>query len=276
MKLIKDIQLKPKRRRDITASKTMRKSIFILAVLFATFANAQIEKEWSGTIGGYGTGIQTIEASDFQLIGSYFLSWREINASSVYYDIINAITLKTEKSLQLNETGDGFVNIFGDIANGEKVYFISKGIFSTDGKWACLVLVPTGEGTIQGGAAAGLTYHIYTEAQVRNEDGTVLATIPYYDDDSNYGSLQGEKIKLGKAGNVLKLFVPKNKRNENYGYVSFNGEWDIYSLPGEGSMQDFVSISSPNKMTTRKFIQNDQVLIESNDQTFNMQGQRIK
>ena len=251
----------------------MKKSIFFIAALFAaTFANAQITKEWTGRIGELGTGIQAIEASDFRPIGPYFLTWREIGSTG-YYDIINAMTLKTEVSLQMNETGKGFINIFGGIKDDEKAYFFSKGIFSTDGKWACLVYVATGQGTIGGGAAAGMTYNIYTKAEIRNEDGTVLATIPYYNDEADYGSLRGAKIRLVKAGNTLKLYVPQNKEENPSQYVE---NWDIYSLPGDGSALDLVSVSSPTNMPSRKFIQNDQVLIESDNRTFDLQGQRMK
>jgi hypothetical protein len=248
----------------------MKKSIFILAALFAaTISNAQIVKEWSGPIEQLGTGMQAIEAENgLQLIGHYFLTYRE--SQPVSYDIIDATTLKIAKSFTINETG--WENFFGiDWEKGETTSFISKGVFSTDGKWACLVLVPTAEGTIEGGASAGMTYHIYTEAQVRNEDGTVLATIPYYNE--NYGNLRGAKIKLVKAGNTLKLYVPQNDKDNLSQYIE---NWDIYSLPGDGSTQDFVSVTSPNNIPSRKIIQNDQVLVESNNQTFNMQGQRVK
>ena len=49
----------------------------------------------------------------------------------------------------------------------------------------------------------------------------------------------------------------------------------IYSLPGNGKAQSVSTPSSP-KRSARKYVHNDQVLIDSNERTYNIQGQELK
>jgi hypothetical protein len=230
----------------------MKKSIFILAALFAaTFANAQIIKVWSGNIDVLGTGMQSIiilsEGDNFALIGPYFASRRETATSYVYnVDIIDATTLTTVKTFKDN---DGTWEDFGTT----DIYLLSKGIFSNDNKWACLTVVENGGET--------------AEIQVRNEDGVLLATIPNY----KPGSGGFASLKLVKVGNALQLHVPHI--NPNFSFLV--DKWDIYSLPGDGSAQDFVSVTAPRK-AARKILHNDQVRIENADKAYTLQGQEVR
>ena len=51
----------------------------------------------------------------------------------------------------------------------------------------------------------------------------------------------------------------------------------IYALPGNGdSSVDVMSPVSPRRSSTRKYLHNDQVLIENADHTYTMQGQEVK
>ncbi len=50
----------------------------------------------------------------------------------------------------------------------------------------------------------------------------------------------------------------------------------IYSLPGDGEATDVDEVSAPRRNNARKYINNDQVLIDSNDRTYTIQGQEVK
>lgn len=251
----------------------MKKTTFILAALFvATFANAQITKEWTGHIYGFGSSLQILEspADDYNykrdIIGNYLTSLRGAD-SGEYLDIVDASSLKTVKSFFLAEEDDWF----GMKDNEDGPLFLSKGIFSIDGKWAGLVFVITKEGEFENEMFGHVTYGIITEVQVRNEDGVTLATIPYYSTWYHpYGDFKNP-IKLIKAGNSFKLVVPKASEEDPE-----NRNVDIYSLPGDGSAQDLISISSPNNMPSRKYIQNNQVLIDNDKSTYTVTGQKVR
>ena len=253
----------------------MRKFIFIFATLFVTtFANAQILKEWSGFIQSIGMGMQMISFNPIirqnSIIGNYFVSERLIDNDKLYLDIIDASSMTTVKSVLIDDSG---YHIAGLNVGHEERFIISKNIFSIDGKWACIVAFPSSHGYSDYSG----DYYIYTEFEIRNEDGTILATIPYYYnelDSHNYGG--DSEIKLVKAGNTLKLFVPKySKYDDCDGCGGYYGEYDIYSLPGNGDMLDIQSISAPHN-NARKFLHNNHVLIESNKNTYNMQGQQVR
>ena len=257
----------------------MRKVIFIFATLFAaTFANAQIIKEWSGYIVNFGMGMQMISFHPIiqqgSIIGNYFVSERLIGNDKVYYDIIDASSMTTVKSVLLDDSG---YHIAGLNVGHEERFIISKNIFSIDGKWACIVAFPSSQVT---GIEAGEyhDYNIYTEFEIRNEDGTILATIPYYYDerDRYLDNYVNSEIKLVKAGNTLKLFVPKYSKYDDCDRCGgYFGEYDIYSLPGSDELLDIQSISAPHN-NARKFLHNNHVLIESNKNTYNMQGQQVR
>lgn len=57
-----------------------------------------------------------------------------------------------------------------------------------------------------------------------------------------------------------------------------NGTTDIelYSLPGNGEATDVDEVSVPQRNIARKYINNDQVLIDSNEKTYNMKGQLVR
>lgn len=253
----------------------MRKVIFIFATLFAaTFANGQIIKEWSGYIVNFGMGMQMISFHPIiqqgSIIGNYFVSERLIGNDKVYYDIIDASSMTTVKSVLLDDSG---YHIAGLNVGHEERFIISKNIFSIDGKWACIVASPSSQVTDY----MGNNCYIYTEFEIRNEDGTILATIPYnYDESQSYDDYNvASEIKLVKAGNTLKLFVPKYSKASNCDVYDYFGEYDIYSLPGNDEMLDIQSISTPHH-NARKFVHNNHVLIESNKNTYNMQGQQVR
>jgi hypothetical protein len=50
---------------------------------------------------------------------------------------------------------------------------------------------------------------------------------------------------------------------------------DIYSLPGNGVPTEIQDVSSPHR-NSRKYIENNQVLIDSNEKTYTITGQQVK
>lgn len=73
------------------------------------------------------------------------------------------------------------------------------------------------------------------------------------------------RTEVVKIGEGYKLFVsPK-------GTGTF-----IYSLPGKGEATDLSEVSTPRRNNARRYINNDQVLIDSNERTYTIQGQEVK
>lgn len=217
----------------------MKKILLVIAVVIsATVANAQIKKVWSGPIVMFGSEVQV---ADFHqsLIGNYFMTSRgagDTYGDTYYYDIIDASSLSIVKTFTFIV---GSQESWFGIKDGEEgPYYMSKGIFSADGKWACFVYL--GEGI----------------SQIRNEDGTVLET--FEDHPCN--------INVTKTGDSYKLLVPADGYNV----------YDIYSLPGNDMTQNLVATPLPKNMTARKIVQNGQVLVETEKNTYNLQGQEIR
>lgn len=240
----------------------MKKYTFIfVALIAATLANAQITKVWSGECWDFGSGLQVVESGAISgaIIGNYFLSPRR-TGSGMYYDIMDVSTLAITKSFPCSQSDgdvDGVPSWFGIKSDEYGPYFISKGIFSTDGKWAAVVM-----SAIEEIPRTEVMYNkICKEIQVRNEDGVVLETIP-----CNLDVEYGRQIKLVKAGDSFKLFVPDDK---DYYY------YDIYSLPGDGSAQDISTPSAPQR-AIHKIVRNGQVLVETENNYYTIEGQEVK
>lgn len=254
----------------------MKKSIFFLTALFvATCTNAQITKVWTGPVDMFGSNVQVMEPTRESIIGNYLAAYRNVDTENCHFDIMDASSLSLVKSFWLLGSENDWFNL-----QDENVYeynFLSKGIFSTDDKWACIAYVGTKEEYVCGecGAWSGstITKWTITEIQVINEDGAVLAKIPYYMvHDDMYVSAWGTKPKLVKTGNSFKLFVPKTSESNDY-----TNEYDVYSLPGDASSQDLISIlPSSNNISARKYLHNDKVLIDSNERTYTLTGQEVR
>lgn len=248
----------------------MKKILLVIAVVIsATVANAQIKKVWTGPIVGFGSGVQVVECNDVSLIGNYIWTHRE-SGDTYYYDIMDASSLSIAKTFTwiYGSQDNSWFNIDG-VEIGP--YFMSKGIFSADGKWACAVLIATETGVATGGPDAGATYDIYTEMQIRNEDGTVLATIPIYYISSTYTNTEFPLPQLIKTNDSYKLVAPVLNNEHEHTY-----EYDIYYLPGNDLTQDLVATPLPRNMTARKIVQNGQVLVETENNTYNMNGHEVR
>lgn len=247
----------------------MKKILLVIAVILsATLTNAQITKVWSGPIVGFGSGVQVLDIDDASLIGNYIWTHRE-SGDTYYYDIMDASSLSIAKTFTWidGSQDNSWFNIDG-VERGP--YFMSKGIFSADGKWACAVLIATETGVVTGGADAGATYNIYTEMQIRNEDGTVLATIPIYYISYMYNT-EFPLPQLIKTNDSYKLVAPVLNNEHEHTY-----EYDIYYLPGNDMTQNLVATPLPQNIFTRKIIQNGQVLVKTEKNTYNLQGQKVR
>ena len=180
---------------------TKTKSIFLFAALLvATLANAQVKKVWTGHISSFGSEIQVM---DLNLIAGNYIA-------SGYLSIVDASSMKVVKSFSVEEGDDLFLVDEFDFGP----YFVSKGIFTTDGKWAALKL--------HFNFLNDMDDPVYDQIDIVNEDDAIIASIPIADKNI---SIKDECIKLIKADRSYYLAIqnPVNK------------EYDFYALPGSGS-----------------------------------------
>lgn len=208
----------------------MRKSIFIIAALFAaTFANAQITLEH--------TFVGSVSAPTLtqNIIGDYFVvKDKETNSINVYdgKDYSTVWTLPKPA--------------------GKKVdaWLFSSNIFSTDGKFACVVKFSDEK------VNDNTKSHYY----VYNEDNTIIADLGVAWDN--------EYVCFLKFSTGYKLLI--EKVCTDYSFTT-----EIYSLPGNGSSQAISTPSSP-KRNARKIAREGQVLVETENNTYTLQGQEVK
>lgn len=215
----------------------MKKSIFVLAALFAaTFANAQITLELENVrfyigsdVEAYYTPtgtIQTVVDMRHLIIGDYIMAMDAQGEEAHIYDK-DLTLIKTFSMSQLGQ-----------------YMFLSRNIFSTDGKWAWGRYAGPGKG------------------EVVDEDGKVLLSLPY----------NGTRLQyiLFKMGDSYKLAVQKEGQSDQFAPL-----FDIYSLPGNGTATGVSETSAP-RHNGRKYLNNDQVLIDSNERTYTLQGQEVR
>ena len=206
----------------------MKKSVFVLAALFAaTFANAQItlEHTFSGSINA------PIIIS--YTLGDYYIQEDETNNIITVYD---ANDYSVVWSLRM--PNNAFARLF------------STNIFTTDGKFACIVK------TIDDSKTDNTRSHLY----VYDEDKNIIADL-----GTAYGI---EGPNLVKVSTGYKLLVEKYAPD-------YSCTTEIYSLPGNGVATDVDELFAPSH-NARKYLHNDQVLIDSNERTYNMQGKQVK
>lgn len=141
------------------------------------------------------------------------------------------------------------------------------------------------------------------------KDWSLLTTIPSFPEKSeliitskNFFTNDDKVVFLVKVGNsVLCLYDDKGEKIQEIGTAGSvqlfqlnNGDWkmivfiaelqdtdgkwydkyDLYSLPGDGTV---TKIKAPTtRQNTRKYLCDEQVLIESNEKTYTIQGQEVK
>lgn len=220
----------------------MKKSICILVTLFAaTFANAQItlEHTFDHEISA-GWGIAVLEGGKYgdanRIIGNYLYEKDEENQKLYIYDANNCNLLKTFTTEE-----------------GTSYCLISRGIFTTDNKWSFVTFKQT---TTKGWDIGYEPCNYYYEIKIQSEDGSVIETL-------STQAFCEDGVTLLKVGNDYKLVVEKNNK------------YDYYSLPGNGEVTDVSEVSAPRR-NARKYINNDQVLIDSNERTYTVQGNEAR
>ncbi len=208
----------------------MKKSIFVLAALLAaTFANAQITLEHTFV------GFVSAPTLTQNIIGDYFvLKDKETNSINVYdgkdYSIVWTLPKPAGKKVD--------------------AWLFSSNIFSTDGKFACVVKFSDEQ------VNDNTKSHYY----VYNEDNTIIADLGVAWDN--------EYVRFLKFSTGYKLLMEKVS-------ADYSCTTEIYSLPGNGETQAICTPSSP-KRAARKIARNGQVLVQTDNNTYTLTGAEVK
>jgi hypothetical protein len=213
----------------------MKKSIFILLALFAaTFANAQITLEHTFEGQLWATTRYHSDVYGDNSDAPYFYSFD--NQQLKLYDK-NTYELYKTYSYTIPSVQYPIVNI----------WYVTKNIFTTDGKTAFIFCFDQEDGDTQ------------DYCKIIDEDGNVVF-------DFNNSKLDSYFFTLVKINGQYKLLA----RERGAGAKTY-----IYSLPGNGEEQA-VSTPSSLKRSARKIAHEGQVLVETDTNTFDLRGQKVK
>lgn len=241
----------------------MKKSIFILAALFAaTFANAQITKKFSQSSS---EGFVSPASVTIGLQGD-----RDFNDGGIKVSSLPELPFYIKS--ELNE-GFTFLNPFDYSVykkfgvEGSLDYLLSHHSYNTE----------TGESTFISGPLA-ITYDIFAVDKIailRREEGTAHYRI--VDEDGNVlweiSGYSNAYLCIFKYGNEWQLSVSK------YDVSGGNYVSEIYAFPGDGSMPNTASaVSTPSspQRAIRKIARDGQILVETENKTYTMQGTEVK
>ncbi len=221
----------------------MKKSIFILATLFAaTLANAQIVLKH--TFDGWITISADFYGDCYHYVQApYFYNLTFPTASPIEpEDPPMNMQLRSDKKLNENKC---VLNLY-DIEDFSLYKTIE--IDNTSGSTVCLVsrnILSTDD---------KVCFCIMGEEQseIYNEDGELIATI------------KGNNPALVEVNDKY-LLISRQENDKTY----------IYSVPGNGELANVSKVSAP-RYNTRKYLHDNQVLFDSNERTYNMQGQQVK
>ena len=214
----------------------MRKSIFVLAALFAaTFANAQITKvgEVAGRLQVYTNNMAIGNVLYSQIRQGAQVSIKLYNLSGVF--------IQEYKTININKVAEG---------NEFQIEHLSKNYFTTDGKICFLYHEYSGS----------YPDFVVEKCHIMDEDGNIVYDItdkPFYEGSTVYN-----------IGDTYYLVL--------HGLLSTDKSY-IYALPGNGDeTTDVNEVSAPRHNNARKYLHNDQVLIDSNEKTYTIQGQEVR
>ena len=220
----------------------MKKSIFMLvAMIAATFANAQITllHTFENQI-NFGWGIAILEGGrygDHGIVGNFIY---EEDEDLGIINIYNANDGSLYKTIT-KKAGCSYT-------------LLSRGIFTADNKWSFVTYERSN--TIGWEDCSFEDCKYYYTIKIQTEDGETLATL-------STNAFCEDLVTLVKVENAYKLLVKNNTK------------YDFYSLPGNGEAQDIGSPSS-QKRSARKIARDGQVLVETENNTFNLRGQEVK
>ena len=217
----------------------MKKSIFVLVALFiVAFANAQItlEHTFVGTV-----YIKTPNGGD--LYGG-------IDAPYLYsFD-------KTQLKMFDKDTYELYKTYTYSIPTVSypmvDIVYLTRNIFTNDGKVSFIFCFSTDGGGVS-----------QNYCRIIDEDGNILF-------DFNNPYLRSYGFSLIKMGNSYKLLA------REYDYQNSNPvKTYLYSLPGNGEATEIYTPSS-SKYSARKIAREGQVLVETENNTYTLQGQQVQ
>ena len=227
----------------------MKKFTFILAALFAaTFANAQITLE--KTLEGFYTLSANLAGDLYHYEQSpYFYNLQiETNTPSTPDEPtpgaprrLNANSQGNKCVLNLYDVEDFSLYRTIEIENvsGSSICLLSRNILTTDNK-VCFCVTGDSENE---------------QSYIYNEDGLLITTI------KGNGNIPPSLLKV----NNKYLLVSRQGYDKTY----------IYSVPGNGEAQAISTPSSP-KRSARKIARDGQVLVETDTNTYTLQGAEVK
>lgn len=262
----------------------MKKSIFVLAVLFgATFANAQITLEhtfdgvyFCKSMNQVAYNDETsVENVDFPFFYSY-TNPGEGSSTDIQITLVNPFDYSTYKTVNLNYeqiVGHPCTDTYwGQDGESHPSSYSNDGIFAftynifVPNKVAFIVPITTYQG--MGG------YYIYGYYIV-DEDGVAHKSFLRAD---GYTDSHTKSLMLTRIRNEYKLIAYKYLSGGDLFEGTYHEELytEIYSVPGKGG--DYAGTTNPSapKRNTRKYINEAQVLVDSNEKTYNMQGLQVK
>lgn len=105
----------------------------------------------------------------------------------------------------------------------------------------------------------------YQKSMIIDEDGNLLLDL---------GNSLSSSILLFHMNNAWYMLYWKSEWNDTHTAAVIN-QTLVYSLPGDGESADVSEVSTP-RHNVRKYLHNDQVLIDSNNRIYNLQGQEVK
>lgn len=220
----------------------MKKSIFILAVLFAAnFANAQIylEATFSSRVKEY------FDVSDYYFdCGKLPIIYGDTLVELYNDDMTLYKTIKfAPSSAQTIKRAPAAIK--GGPSYG--TYLFSRNIFTTDGKVAFIKWSSN-------------------KIEVFDEDKTLLATIPL---DNNYPDMG-----LFSVNGKWKLIVQESQWSD----VTYTSSYTayVYSLPGNGEISTETITPSSPKRAARKIAREGQILVETDTNIFDLRGQEVR
>lgn len=214
----------------------MKKSIFILAALIAVTV-VNAQITKVGEVAG-----QLAVYTNAMTVGNVLYSKvKQGSQVSIKLYNLSGAFIQEYKTININKVAEG---------NEFQVEHLSKNYFTTDGKICFLYHEYSGS----------YPNFVVEKCQIIDEDGNVVYNIaekPFYEGSAVYN-----------IGGTYYLVLN--------GLLSTEKSY-IYALPGNGdSGQGLESASAPRKSSARKYLRQDQVLIENSDHTYTVTGQEVK
>lgn len=221
----------------------MKKFTLIMTALFAaTFANAQIYLE--ATFPGH--FLPYYDVSDFYFdCGKLPITYGDTLAELYNDDMTLYKTIRfapsSAQAIKRAPTATKGGPSYG-------MYLFCRNIFTTDGKVAFLKWSSD-------------------NIAIYDEDKTLLATISVNDNYPDMG--------LFSVNGKWKLIIQTSQWSD----ITYTSTYTtyVYALPGNGDTSEGVSTpSAPRKSSARKYLRNDQVLVENADHTYTLTGQEVR